>query len=285
MKRDSESGYALLVAVIGIAAFAYIAFQAIAANRGVIADADGDFTHARLSAATEAGLMIAIHGLGGQDPATSGGWSIDGRVRSLRYRGFTLNISVQDERGKVPLNGMNTDQVRALFAAAGARGSQLDTLTDSFDDWEDDDDTRRTNGAEAPDYAAQGISPRNGALRSVGELMSVKGIDAQIFQRLAPAVTVFFGDSGGFSANTSQPLALRAMTGATIGTPGELERERELAGERPSLNLASDDARLTGRPLTVQVTAQDGSGGVLTRSTIIELTGNSAVPYWIRERD
>src|SRR3546814_6702868 len=82
-------------------------------------------------------------------------------------------------------------------------------------------------------------------------------------------VTVFFGYSGGFSESTAQPLALAVMTGAGMGAPSVISRMRELSGQRPALEL-DDEEPLTGRPLTVNVVAEDGREGRLVRATIIE---------------
>lgn len=285
MKQKRDSGYALLVAVVGIAAFAYVAFEAVEATRGAVASAEGEFAKARLSAAADAGLAIAIQGLGAEQVnAANGAWSIDGRAQTLSFNGMMLRISVEDERGKVPINALNETQVRQLFAAAGATGTELDTLTDSLDDWLDDDAEVRQNGAEDAYYSGAGLHPRNGALATVDELAGLKGMNPYLFARIAPAATTFFGDSGGFNQADALPLALRAMSASSIQTPEELEREREAAGETPAFDLADQSVSLIGRTLTVRVNAEDGHGGSLTRATIIELTGNPAQPYWIRYR-
>jgi hypothetical protein len=99
-----------------------------------------------------------------------------------------------------------------------------------------------------------------------------------LFRRLAPAVTVFFGRSGGFSESTATPLALAVMGS---GAADVLIRERELAGDRPALEIAPDES-LDGRALTIDATARDGRGGQAIRSVVIELTGNPDRPYWIR---
>jgi hypothetical protein len=91
-------------------------------------------------------------------------------------------------------------------------------------------------------------------------------------------VTVFFGRSGGFSESTATPLALAVMGS---GAADVLIRERELAGDRPALEIAPDES-LDGRALTIDATARDGRGGQAIRSVVIELTGNPDRPYWIR---
>lgn len=279
MSGARDKGFALLVAVAGIAAFAYVAFEAMADGRGIVAGALGDAERAKLSAAADAGLMLAIHGLAGS--TAGGGWPINGSVQTMAFGGVVLSIAVQDERGKVPINDLDEPQVRGLFAAAGASGAQLDTLTDSFNDWLDEDDDRRPNGAEAPDYAAVGIHPRNGEFRTVDELSMLKGMDPYLFAKLAPVVTVNFGESGAFDPATASPLAIQAM--AAEGVPADDEQNQVNPQTPPAMPDPAAD-NLAGRRLTVRVTAQDAAG-TITRSSIVELTGNPADPYWIRVRN
>src|SRR3546814_17561250 len=80
-----------------------------------------------------------------------------------------------------------------MFEAVAGPGAQAKAMTDAFLDWRDDDDQRRPDGAEEQDYAALGVKPRNGPLRSIEELTEIKGIDQRTYAQLAPAVTVFFG--------------------------------------------------------------------------------------------
>jgi general secretion pathway protein K len=103
----------------------------------------------------------------------------------------------------------------------------------------------------------------------------------EIFRKLRPAVTVFFGNSGGFSPETAHPLALAVMLGGGEDSADVLIRERELAGARTALEIARDQD-LRGRAMTVEVAASDGRGGQAIRSAIVELTGDPERPYWIR---
>ena len=72
-----DAGYALVVAVVAVGAFAFIAYQVLAADRGVIASVSARVEQARLAAAADAGVMMAIHGVGQEDESQR--WSIDGR--------------------------------------------------------------------------------------------------------------------------------------------------------------------------------------------------------------
>src|SRR4051794_906485 len=104
-RTPNDGGYALLVAVTGIAAFAYVAFQVLAANQGGMSLVAGRVEQAQLAAAADAGVNMAIHGLAEEDRTLR--WSIDGRSRNVDFEGTGLTIVVEDERGKAPLASLN----------------------------------------------------------------------------------------------------------------------------------------------------------------------------------
>ncbi len=271
----------MIAAIVGIAAFGFIAFELLAQNRGVLAEVRGEAERAKLTAACNAGLAVAIAGLGTND--VNQRWGIDGRPRAAQFNGIGLTITVEDERGKIPVNGIIEEEARELFASAGISGNRLDVLVDSFEDWQDTDNTPRPSGAEAAAYAPFGYKPRNGGYRTVSELRMIKGMDDALFAQVAPSLTVFFGESGGFSESTSQPLALQVLGEVAANSPEVMLRQQQLAGSAP-VPQTLQKANLTGRTLMVRVEAR-ANGAYLKRSAIIELTGNAADPYWFRYLD
>ena len=276
-----ERGYAMIAAIVGVAAFGFIAFELLAQNRGVVAEVRGEAEQAKLSAACDAGFYAAISGLATTD--VSQRWGIDGRARVVQFGDVTLTITIEDERGKIPLNGIIEEEVRDMFQAAGVSGRRLDSLADAYEDWEDTDNTARPDGAEAAAYAGIGYKPRNSGFRTIGELRMIKGMDDALFARIAGATTVFFGESGGFSESTSQPLALQVLGETAANSPEVIERQKELAGEAPVPHTLAK-ASLLARTLTIRVEARKGAT-YLRRTAIVELTGTSAPGYWIRYLD
>lgn len=277
--REDDAGYAILAAVVAIAVLALMSLGLIDSGRGVAAGVVAEAEHARLVAAADAGLAIAVRNLAEPDRARR--WSIDGRPRNLRFAGADLVVTIEDERGKVPLNQMTDEQVRALFEAVGASGATLETRTDAFLDWLDEDDDARQDGAEAPYYAPLQRRPRNGALRSVEELMLVRGMTPDVVERLRAVATAYADRREGFDDRFASPLALSVISGGGLGSPAVINRERELAGQRVAIELAESDA-LVGRPLTIRVEARRPGGGRFVRATVIELTGRAASPYVVR---
>jgi general secretion pathway protein K len=279
--RKRDSGYAMLAAILGIAAFSYVSFEAVAENRGVISAVQAENERAKLAAACDAGLELVASGLGAKDKKQM--WPIDSTKRTFMFGDIALTIVVEDERGKIPLNGVNEDQVRGLFRAAGIAGSRLSTLVDSYEDWIDPDNERRQSGAEAKDYASFGYKPRNGGFHTTAELRMLKGMDDNLYASVAPSITVFFGESGGFSESTSQILALEALSEVGPNSPEVIEREKEMAGLVPPHDSGILPF-MPGRIVTVRIEAKR-AGADMKRAMTVELTGNPADPVWRRYLD
>jgi len=278
MALRREHGFAMVAAVAAVGAFAFISFEVLAADRGVISSVSDRIEQARLAAAADAGMMMAIHGLGQEDASQR--WAIDGRSRELVFRGIDLLVTVRDERGKAPLDGLNPAQSRALFEGAGASGDRVDALVDELRDFQsaDDDETVTPVAPNAQGLAAAPV--RHGGFRVVGDLMSLKDMDADLYSRVAPAVTVFFEESGPFEPSHAIPLAAATMSATEDESPEEVQLQQSVDDERPEQTIVDDN--LIGRTLTVNVIARGPGGAQTHRMAIVELTGSKTTPYWVR---
>ena len=282
-KPASEDGFALVAALIALALFAGVAFAMLAAEKGNLAGTVAGAEQARLAAAADAGLVLAAAHLSARGVDESI-WRIDGRPYRTTLDGVSLTIRIEDERGKIRLNDLTEAQARLMFEGAGVGGRRLDEVTDAFLDWTDADDDPRPYGAEAADYARLGYQPRNGGLRTLGELALIRGMDRATYDRIAPAATLFFGGAGGFDPANAHPLALAVMLETGMGSPQVIERQRALAGQRTALEPDAPPV-LGGRPLTVRVLAEDGQAARLERATIIEFPDATLRRWEIRYQE
>lgn len=271
-----EAGYATLAAVLLIAVLALAATGMVSATRSAVGAATAELGQARAAAAANAGVVLALNGLLSRDRLSR--WSIDGRPHDVTFDGTRLRIRVEDERGKVPINALDEAMVQRLVAAAGLQGPQARIAAESLLDWTDDDDEPRLDGAEAPYYRRQQVSPRNGPLLSLDELLEVRGWTRAMVDRIRPFTSVSSG--GGFDARFAQVGAIDVMLG-DAGGPEALQRKRELAGQRTAIAL-TDDLDLTGRPLTIAVDAGRDDGARVRRRVVVELSRGGARPYLIR---
>ena len=80
-------------------------------------------------------------------------------------------VELQDDRGLLPLNAVDREQLRRVLASLGVSTAEVDAWIDVMQDYQDTDSLKRLSGAEAPDYAALGLpAPRNDWLVSLREL-------------------------------------------------------------------------------------------------------------------
>lgn len=278
MTGKSDEGFALLVAVVAMALVALMAAGLIVASRGSVDLAGAEAQRARLKAAADAGIVLAIRHLAMTERDRR--WLPEGTHR-LAFNGASLAVQIEDERGKIPLNAIDPEETRRMFAILGMQGDALDAVTDAFLDWRDEDQDVRPHGAEAAYYAPLGLHPRNGAFRSLDELLGVRGMTPAMLARLKRLATVIGAEGEGFDERYAQPIALRVM-GA--GDAAEIERAREIAGDRPALALSAADT-LVGRGLTIRVEARDGQGGRYREAEIVQLTGRRHPAYLVRAID
>jgi general secretion pathway protein K len=269
----------MVAAVAGIAVFAMMSLALVQSSEGEIMSVSAEVGQAKAAAAADAGIALALNGLLARDRANR--WSIDGRKRRVRFDESQLDIRVEDERGKVPLNLLDEEFATSLVETLGfGIGNAADIARDSLLDWIDEDDEPRPNGAEAQFYRGLRLRPRNGPPQSIDEIAAVRGFTPALVAKMRPFVTVHFG-SGSFDARFGQPLAIGIMQGGGIGGPAVINRQRELDGQRPAIELG-DDFSLEGRPLMIVVEARRTDGTRAERRMVIELTGSSARPYVVR---
>jgi general secretion pathway protein K len=271
---QGEAGFALVAALGAAMLVALVAYTVLAADRAAIASLDAEQSRARLEAAADAGLALALQGLGA---SPSRRWPLDGRSRSFEVDGAAVSVLVEDERGKIALPDLSASRARSLFEAAGVRGPRLDQLVASVLNWQDGGD--RAEGAKELDYVADSLRPRGEAMKTVGELMAVRGMDRDLFDRIAPALTVFSDDSTSFDPDTASPLARKVMDAAETV---DLQETGETPPARKSELFSESGDDYVGRRLTVRITARDARGGLYRRAAVVELTGQPREPFWVR---
>lgn len=127
----------------------------------------------------------------------------------------TATVLVDDDSGKVDLNGASPALLAAAYRAAGLAGMPPDTFAARVADWRDANDDASKGGAEAPAYRAANVPlPRNGPFRSVSDLRWVLGIGDADIAPLAPLVTVF-NPRGGVNPYAAPQALIRNLPGMT----------------------------------------------------------------------
>jgi general secretion pathway protein K len=92
-------------------------------------------------------------------------------------------VEIQDESGKINVNFVTEEQLKALMEVLGIVSPDADIIVDSIMDWRDVDNLRRANGAEDDYY--QTLNPpykaKNGRIETIEELLLVRGISKEYF--------------------------------------------------------------------------------------------------------
>jgi general secretion pathway protein K len=132
-----------------------------------------------------------------------------------------VSVSIEDERGKLNLNDLARSMEATVRADTILRFKRLCALIqvgpeiiDAIVDWVDADDVPEKNGAERLYYESLNppYHPANTALQTLDELYLVKGMTAEIFQRLARYVTVYPTVSDGWiNMNTADPMVIEVL--------------------------------------------------------------------------
>ena len=275
-----DGGSAVLPAVLAAACFALIAGQMARTSRSEIGSVNAGLTHARLAADADAGLALAVSGLTAE--SVNQRWGIDRTFHVVDFDTASLTITVEDERGKIPLNVITEPQVRTLFQGAGAAPEAVTDLVNAFLDFRD---PTRVHTSVSNAAVAAMASVREGGFRTVEELAQIPGMTPALYDAISSVVTVNSGDVP-FDPQTAAPLALQVMTPPTGAGGSErlIESQREAAGEKTALTTAAGP-NLVGRALTIRVIATDAKDGRAEKATIIQLTGKPERPFIVRQQN
>lgn len=230
----------------------------------------GRTRHAQLEATADAALDIAILKL--LDPSPAAQPPVDGAPFAVNFAGHPAYVTVQDEAGKIDLNMAQGEVLHRLLTSVGVDVEIADALVDKILDWREPGDVKRLNGAKADDYQRAGLpyGPRDGPFESVAELQLVMGMTPQLYQRLAPALTVYSQTPWVDPELAPRPVLLALLGNAAAGNT---------ARTAPSIGV-----RL-GHVFTITAeTVGDGAMRV-TKTAIIRLTGTQASPFWVYRWD
>jgi general secretion pathway protein K len=119
-------------------------------------------------------------------------------------------VRAQDSNGQLSLTTQNPDALQRLVSNE-TDPARAAIFMDSFQDWIDRDDLARVNGAESPYYRSHGFpyTPRNYDLQYMEELALIRGIDAELYKRISPSLTIL--PNTGFNPNTAGDSVLKAF--------------------------------------------------------------------------
>ena len=198
---------------------------------------------------------------------------VDGSVFTCRIGDDVATIAVRDASGLVDINTANPELLDTALRAAGVDEARRQTLVDVIQDWRDKDDLKHLNGVEDDDYAAAGVawSSRDSAVAAIDELKYLPGMTQDIFERLAPLVTVHAG-RGKTNFDLAPPvLAAAARSDEAPLTASKVTQQN--TGRRPTVREGT---------FHIYASAQ-GSGAIASVEAVVRISRSSQRPFTILE--
>jgi general secretion pathway protein K len=194
-RRAGASGVALIFVLWLLALLTLLlgSFALITRTESLQARHLFDTTRARYAA--EAGINQAAWALSLPDPTLR--WLPDGREYRIQFEEAEVSIRITDESGLIDLNAADAQTFVNLFVTTGVELTEATAIAESILDWRDGDDLKLLNGAEDSDYRAAEFpyGAKDAPFDLVAELQQVMGVSYELYQRIAPALTVYSGQA------------------------------------------------------------------------------------------
>lgn len=202
----------------------------------------------------------------------------------------SYEVRVESESGKVDVNLVGEEVLLGMLKKGGLTEEEAEGVRDAILDWRDEDDVPRPRGAERAEYErmTEPITPRNGKILGVGELMYVKGVTKEFYEAFLSRVFTVHGNSAQLNILRAPEIVLRSLPGVSSEAV-----DRIVAGRREEPPISAGDlaammgeglltaeglALLSGGPSSnvYTITAIGRAGGDVTRIVrcLVEVTGS-----------
>jgi general secretion pathway protein K len=124
-------------------------------------------------------------------------WRVNAELPPVPYGTGQFTVALGNEIGKINLNLADASLLKILLNGFDLPEEDIAVIVDSIQDWRDEDNAHRLNGAEDDYYRSlpEPYECRDGDFESVEELLLVRGVTREIFfGGLRDRVTVFRDD-------------------------------------------------------------------------------------------
>lgn len=182
-------------------------------------------------------------------------------------------VRVESESGKVDVNFVGEEVLLEILKKGGLPEEEAERVRDAILDWRDEDDVPRPRGAERPEYAQmpEPATPRNGRIRSVAELLHVKGVTGEFHRLFLSRVFTAHGNSPQVNFLRSPEIVLRSLPGVSAEAAERIVVRR---AEEPPIS-AADLAAMVGEGLLTAQGLALVSGGSSSNVYTITSTGRA----------
>lgn len=245
-------GFALLIVLWTTGLLALIGTQVTAAGR----------TEARLasnlrgSAIAEAAADAAVQEAAIRLLKTPAAAKIDGPATLLRLPQAAVEVAIESESRKLPLNTAPLPAMAVMLKLLGANQPAALAIATQIADWRNQSNVPQKAGAKAAEYkaAGRGWGPPSRPFRSLEEVGLVLGMTPQLLARMAPHVSVY-------TQSLPKPAVADPVVVATM-------RAMSAEGVQP---VAFDEAPV----YRVTAVARAAGGGQFIRRAVIRLNTSS----------
>ena len=226
----------------------------------------------------EAGLWLAVTDL--LKPRSKRQWRVDGAPYHIGFGEGKINLSIQDEAGKIDLNAADEVLLRGLLQAVSQPGADVTFLLHAILDWRDPDKLRRIPGAEDGDYQNTGYGAKDGPFNSVDELQMVAGMTRDVYEKIYHALTIHHPQQPGINPGVAPREVLSAIPGSDTELIDTFLATRRHPGEIGSAPLMNNDYFIGGEGVTFTVTSEGRAGlSKVKLEMVISLAKDTLPPY------
>jgi general secretion pathway protein K len=258
-----ERGFALVAALWLLVAISAVALELsvrardrrlaagnVAEHTRSLAAAQGGVEHARARLERRLGEAAALRsGFAAEavfDPwyAAAALFPDSVALGETRYR-----VSIGDVGARLNLNRAGEEELRRLFTALRVDAGRADRVAQAILDWRDPDHLHRARGAEREDYLrrASPVLPRDAPFQELSELLHVKGMTPELYERARPYLTLL--GTGQVNLNAADLPVLAALPGMTEEAVGVIVRQRRSRGRITDLTALSQELSPGARAL------------------------------------
>ena len=212
--------------------------------------------------------------------APTQGWHDPLNFAGISFEDATVSVEFLDETGKLPFSSLYEDDITftLILSDLGFDDYTATELVDKFQDWVDEDDLVRPDGAENDYYfdAAIPYEPANAPISSLKELALIGGFQETFFDIYGRPNDLYYKFESLFSPENNGSVNINSADASlfTLGEEGiNFEQEdfwEYLAGE-DGVRGTADDRYLTDTT-QVPVSIRDGIPGVSVSSQVEWLT-------------
>lgn len=273
-RSGGDRGIALIAALWATAIVAVIVMSVMQLTRADARVGRGRTQTAQLTAIADGAISLVILSMLGP-PQTQP--PVNGIPYDLAFDGHTVRVRVLDEAGKIDLNMTSAETLRQLLIVVGLDNGAATEMANRIVDWRDPRRENRSGASDTKAYQAAGRSydARNAPYQSVEELHLLLGMTDDLYQRIAPSLTVYSQTKWIDPSYADQPVlqAFAAIDPNALAALVRLDEERRgLSPPRPSPGVT------VGHAFSIVARVETDDGGRATRGAVVRLVDDARMP-------